>query len=63
MLWFLIQGYYNGVPGDADDDSINSGGQCEDGPKMIVVIGEVLVTLIDPAVSTLPALPGLILTP
>lgn len=47
----------------ADDDSINSGGQCEDGLKMIVVIGEVLVTLIDPAVSTLPALPGLILTP
>ena len=34
-------GYSNGQPRDANNPLINSGGQCTDGLKMVVLIGEV----------------------
>lgn len=49
-LWYIIWyssnlffplGYYNGVPADIDEDSVNTGGQCEEGIKLILLIGDV----------------------
>ena len=36
-----MQGYSNGMLKGVNDPNINSGGQCEDGLKMIIIIGEV----------------------
>ena len=44
ILYHNCIGYSNNQLGDADDDSINSGGQCADGLKMVVLIGEDLTT-------------------
>ena len=44
---FLL-GYSNGELANANNASINSGGQCSDGLRMIIVIGEV----------TLPTVPA-----
>lgn len=37
----MTVGYYNGNPKDVGSDSINSDGQCLEGLKMVLVIGEV----------------------
>ena len=39
--YLTIIGYSTGQLGDAANDAINSGGQCEDGLKMVVQIGEI----------------------
>ena len=41
MTCILKLGYSNGQPRDANNPSISSGGQCTDGLKMVVLIGEV----------------------
>ena len=34
-----VKGYYNGVLTDINEPSINAGGQCEEGIKLILLIG------------------------
>ena len=51
-----FSGYSNGILRDADDETINSGGQCELGIRMIIIIGEV-------APSSLPSPPPTTSTP
>ena len=41
MTCILKLGYSNGQPRDANNPSINSGGQCTDGLKMVVLLGVV----------------------
>lgn len=41
-------GYSNGSLKDVDEKSINSGGQCKEGLKMIVVIGDVPLSAYSP---------------
>ena len=41
MLMYL--GYYNGVIRDVAKESIISGGECEDGLKMVLVIGDAIL--------------------
>ena len=48
MHAFIIIGYSNGRPMDANDASINSGGQCSVGLKMVVLIGEVNIYNLTP---------------
>ena len=41
MITSRSQGYSSGMLTGANDPNINFGGQCEDGLKMIIIIGEV----------------------
>ena len=38
----MYLGYYNGVIRDVTEESIISGGECEDGLKMVLVIGDAI---------------------
>ena len=49
-----ISGYSNGILRDADDATINWGGQCELGIGMIFVIGEVAQSSLPTPPSTPP---------
>ena len=40
-------GYYNGVPTDINEVSVNTGGQCEEGIKLILLIGDVPLPALD----------------
>ena len=44
-------GYYNGIPSDIDDTSIHTGGQCEDGLRLILAIGDVPIGHVTDPVS------------
>ena len=43
----ILIGYYNGVPTDINEASVNTGGQCEEGIKLILLIGDVPLPTLD----------------
>ena len=53
IILLCTLGYSNGSLKDVDEKSVNSGGQCKEGLKMIVVIGDVPLSDYSPRYSGL----------
>jgi hypothetical protein len=57
-LLLSIIGYYNGILADIDEDSIHTGGQCEEGIKLILAIGDVPINPDPVTTATDSEVPG-----